>query len=867
MHTPARAAIVVSTLIAGLLTAIPANAQEWSVNSWGGPTATIKVDNGTVSLAVSEAGRTVLEPSPVGIVTERADLSKGLRLVRRTTRPVIEHYDTKAGKDLDRTVLMTESRFTFDGAARFDLVVRASKDGVAYRYALPGDTGAILNETSAFNIPAGSAAWLAKYRQDYENLVVQTTSDGADAAEFMHPALFDVGGTYVNITESDVDGRDSGARLVHDAGTSTYRIKYWDDKVLVNGPVETAWRTLTIGDLPTIASSTLVNDLATPSKIADTSWIKPGKVFWSWLAGGREAGESLSMQKTYVNYAAAHDWPYVLVDAGWYFDPNWDYDPNWETTSWIPQLVQYAKARNVKIQVWMHFDELDTEAERQTRLALLEHWGVAGVKIDFMNSDSQDRFRWYDQILPELAQHHLMVNFHGSTIPHGIQRTWPNVMSMEGVYGAEHSSGLTTADLTALPFTRNVPGSMDYTPMAWNRANRPTSDAHELALSVIFESGFQNFAGRVEDYQARPEAERFLDQVPTVWDETRLLAGRPGDSAVFARRSGDRWFIGGGFSGVARNVSVPLRLQPGLWLVDLVKDGLVREQRVMWSGSKLDLDVVKDGGFAAIACRWYPGINSCDKPVNAIPSTTVTATPQVTTTPGTPVQVTGKFTVDTPVRGVSLYPRVPDGWTVTGQPVMAGQLRPGQELTGTWTLTAPATFGYVDVPIVAKYDNGLEAEQVASVHVWKPLPTGWFYLSDLPFTGQSGNGPVQRDLANAGKPIAIRRVNYGKGLGMFANAEIQFALDAKCTEFVADVGVDDEAGLDVARQKVGGTAGFGVAGDGVSLADTGVMGVRTPAQSLDLDITGVRTLTLKVNDGGDGNKNDHASWGDARVHC
>src|SRR5262249_34039689 len=152
-------------------------------------------------------------------------------------------------------------------------------------------------------------------------------------------------------------------------------------------------------------------------------WIQPGKVFWSWLAGGREAGESLSMQKGYVDYAAAHGWPYVLVDAGWYFDPNWDYDPTWETTSWIPQLVRYAKARDVRIQVWMHYDELDTEAERQDRLALLERWGVTAVKIDFMNSDAQQMYQWYDQILPELAQHHLMVNFHGSTIPHGIQRT------------------------------------------------------------------------------------------------------------------------------------------------------------------------------------------------------------------------------------------------------------------------------------------------------------------------------------------------------------------------------------------------------------------------------------------------------------
>ncbi len=866
-------AAAVSTLVAGLITAVPAGQDAWTASTWGRPAAKVAVAEGKVTLSVTRNGRTVLEPSPVGIVTERADLSSGLKLVRRSEKPVFEHYATKVGKQLDRTAVMTESRFTFQNAqGRFDLLVRTAKDGVAYRYDLPGTTGAILAETSAFNVPAGSPAWLARYRQDYENPFIQMTSDSAPAAEFMHPALFDVNGTYLHITESDVDGRDSGARLVHDAGTSSYRIKYWDEKVQVSGPVRTAWRTMIVGDLTTVAESTLVDDLARPSQIADTSWIRPGKVFWSWLAGGREAGESLSMQKGYVDYAAAHGWPYVLVDAGWYFDPNWDYDPTWETTSWIPQLVQYAKARNVKIQVWVHFNELDTEEERATRLALFERWGVAGLKIDFMDSDSQDRFRWYDQILPELAQHHLMVNFHGSTIPHGIQRTWPNVMTMEAVHGGEKTSNLTTSHLTTLPFTRNLPGSMDYTPMAWNRASRPTSDAHELALAVVFESGFQNFAGRVEDYQTRPEAERFLDQVPTVWDETRLLAGKPADSAVFARRSGDRWFLGGGFSGAARTVSLPLDIGPGWWFVDLVKDGLVRDQRVVRSGEELTLDVVKDGGFAGIACRWYPGIKTCDRPVHTIPSTKVTATPQVTTTPGTPVEVTGKFTADIQVRDVTLYPRVPTGWAISGAPVTVRTLRPGQEITGTWKLTAPDTFGYIDIPIVAKFDHGIEDEQVTQVHVWKPLPQGWFYLSDLPFTGQSGNGPVERDLANGGpaagdgKPIAIRRTPYGKGLGMYANAQVEFAL-TNCTQFIADVGVDDEAGLDVARQKVGGTAGLGVEGDGVSLVDTGTLGVRTPARHIDLDLSGVRTLTLKVNDGGDGTQNDHASWGDARVHC
>jgi hypothetical protein len=866
------------------------------------PTAVVHHDAaaGTVSLAVSRGGREVLRPGPLGIRTEQVDLSRGLRLRGRSDRLVTEHYTTTVGKRRVRHALMREARFAFagDGGARLDLVVRVSRDGVAYRYVLPENRGAVLGEASAFTVPPASPAWLARFRYDYENPFLQTTAGGAEAAEYLHPALFEVNGTYVLLAESDVDGRYSGGRLVHDAGTGTYRVKLWDEKVLVNGVLATPWRTMIVGDLATVAGSTLVDDLAPRSQVRDPSWIKPGKVFWSWLAGGREAGQSLALQKGYVDYAAAHGWPYVLVDAGWYFDPNWEYDPAWETTSWIPELVRYAKARRVEVLTWIHYNELDTAEERAARLPLFHRWGVAGLKIDFMDSESQERLAWYDRILPETAANRLLVNFHGSNIPHGIHRTWPHVMTMEGVHGGEKSSNLTTTHLTSLPFTRNVPGSMDYTPMAWHRPSRPTSDAHELALSVVFESGHQNFAGRVDGYQARPQAERYLDQVPTVWDETRLLAGRPADSAVFARRSGDRWFVGAGFAGPARTVTVPFAVSSagpaGRWLVEIVRDstdpaapGLVREARTLRTGDPLTVEVIKDGGFAAVACRWRPGIRTCDAPVRTVPPTTVTAAPgAATATPGASFEVTGAFTVDgdDPVTGVTLAPRVPAGWTVRGRPARAERLRPGQTLRGAWTVTAPArpAFGYTDLPVVATFrppdarrgEPLVEDERTVRVHLWRPLPAGWTYLSDLPFlSSANGDGPVERDLSNGGAVagdgpgIAIRRVTYGKGLGMHAVGEVSFDLGGRCTEFAADVGVDDGAGLDVARQRAGGTAAFAVDGDGNPLAATATLGVRDPARALTAYLTGVRTLTLRVTDGGDGTQNDHASWADARVRC
>lgn len=612
---------LIGALLAGLLTAPPAAAaREWTVTGPPhGPVAHLHQDaTGAVSISVTRGRDTVLAPSPVGIRTERADLTTGLSYLGRDQRRIHDFYTTTVGKERARTVAMTETTFRFAGAggARVDLVVRAAPDGVAYRYVLPHDVGHVLGEASAFTVPADAPAWLGRHRRDYENPFLAYTAGSAPAAEFMTPALFRVGDTYLAIAESDLDGRYSGSRLVHEAGSGTYRIGLWDAAVRVDGPLATPWRAMIVGDLATVTESTFVDDLAPRSRVADRSWIEPGQVLWTWLAGGRPAGQSLELQQGYVDYAAARGWPYVAVDAGWYFDPEqWDVtDPNWQTTSWMPRLVEYGAARGVDIIVWIHFRDLDTAAERDQWLPTLHRWGVTGVKIDFMDSEAQERLTWYDEILPATAANELLVNFHGSTIPKGIHRTWPHVMTMEGVHGAEKRD-VTTSHLTTLPFTRNLVGSMDYTPMAFHRAGRPTTDAHELGLAVVFESGLQNLAGTPASYDERPEAVRFLEQVPTTWDDTRLLAGAPSDSVVLARRSGDRWFVGASTAGAARTLDVPLEFLPGRWLVEVIGDGpagLVRERHVV-THDTLRVPVAADGGFAAVACRWRPGLQTCDR--------------------------------------------------------------------------------------------------------------------------------------------------------------------------------------------------------------------------------------------------------------
>ncbi|MGX5207742.1 glycoside hydrolase family 97 catalytic domain-containing protein [Streptomyces violaceus] len=629
MAVPIRTAVAAlcTGLAAALLTTAPARAEKqehtWAVSaSAHAPRARISLDDGTgtLSLSVTRAGRTVIEPSPVGIVTEQADLSQDLRFLRQKNRTVDERYRTKSGKRLDRRVRMNETRLSFatPTGARLDLVVRASADGVAYRYVLPAASGDVLGETSAFNLPQDASAWLGTYRADNEGQFVQYTAATAPTGEYSDQALFATDGGYTLLAESDLTGTYSGARLAHDQGTGTYRVKLADDRVRTDGPLATPWRAMVTGDLATVTRSTFTDDLAPASKAGDTSWIKPGTALWTWLAGGRPAGQSLAAQKAYVDYAAERGWPYEAVDAGWYFKADaWDTtDPDWQTNSWMPELVEYARAKGVGIIVWIHQRDLDTAEERARWLPTLERWGVQGVKIDFMDSEAQATLKWYDAILPETAAHHLLVNFHGSTIPKGIQRTWPHVMTLEGVAGEEKRTN-TAAHLTTLPFTRNVIGSMDFTPGAFQRVGlRPNSDAAEAGLAVAYESGLQMFAGTPESYDARPPARDYFDQVPAAWDDTRLLAGRPGQEAVLARRSGDRWFLGGVYAGAARRAEVPLTIGPGKWLVETIEDGtggLVQRRQVLRGDDTLAVDVVANGGFAGIACAWRPGLTSCHR--------------------------------------------------------------------------------------------------------------------------------------------------------------------------------------------------------------------------------------------------------------
>lgn len=590
--------------------AVPAHgaaaATGWTVSgpSAGSPTAAqVTLDGGSLTFAATSRGQGVLSPSPIGIRTGAADLTRNLTFLRRSDRTVTESYTMATGKQRTRSTRYDESTLSFSGTggARLDVVVRASDTGVAYRYVLPGSGSVtVTGEASSWTVPGSSPVWLAPPDREDQGQWFGSTASGAPSGTYRQPALFQVGSAYALVAETDLDGRYAASSLSHTSGSATYTVALTGG-VTSSLPLSTPWRTAALGSLADVTSSTLVDDLAPASKVADTSWIEPGAVAWSWLSE-HGSPSSEARQKGYVDFAQRHGWPYVLVDEGW-------------SSSWVPELAAYAKARGVRLVLWFNSSDLRTAQQRDQWLPQVKDWGVAGVKIDFIDEYTQPTLQWYDAVLARTANLKLMVNFHGTAMPRGMQRTWPQVVAAEAVYGSEQFHNRAAFD-TILPFTRNVVSSMDFTPVVFSMTGRDTTDAAELATAVVFESGWQHFADSPESYEAHPEALRILDQLPTAWDETRLLGGSPGKEAYVARRAGGRWFVGGISALGAKTYSAPLSfLGSGSWLAETVRDGsggLTHDTRVVTSADTLSVAEAANGGFATALCPYTAGMTTCD---------------------------------------------------------------------------------------------------------------------------------------------------------------------------------------------------------------------------------------------------------------
>jgi hypothetical protein len=442
------------------------------------------------------------------------------------------------------------------------------------------------------------------------------------------PALFQTPeGRWGLMTESNVGENFCVSRLSNDAPGGVYRVwlphpnegnRQGAAQPSASLPWEMPWRVIIVGEsLGDIVESTLVTDVADPSRIQDPSWIRPGRVAWSWWSDNASPRDGGKLCKS-VDLAAEMGWEYILVDA------NWDLMDNGN----IHDVLRYAKKKGVGVLLWYNSggphnlvtekprDTLTYEKVRQFEMELLKKGDVKGIKVDFFMSDKQNVIQIYHGIMRDAAAAKILVDFHGCTIPHGWERTWPNLMTMEAVRGAEcyifdkNFPERAAKQSTILPFTRNAIGPMDYTPVAFSDNVFPhlTTYAHELAQAVLFESGLLHLADKPEAYLNLPkEPKEFLKQVPVVWDDTRYVAGTPGDFVILARRHGDTWYLAG-VNG--KTEAREEKVKPGDWLkrgryqLTLIADGadaksFASETRAFESGGEFTVKMLPYGGFTA----------------------------------------------------------------------------------------------------------------------------------------------------------------------------------------------------------------------------------------------------------------------------
>ena len=528
------------------------------------PNGLLRVEPRGRSMVVSYRQQAVIE---VETAVEMSALSR-CEPVR-----VVADYEMVAGKRRHCTNEANEYRCG-------PLVVRVYNDGIAFRFEGQG----VGDEAqTSYRIAEGTRRWMQQWCEAYEGFYpfsttakvkpvpsfsgTFTSADGY-CNRWAYPALLEpADGVFALITEAGIERGQSASSLYNDGE----RFRVVEDKREPQGAegeavAHTPWRVVIVGTLADVVQSTLVTDVAAPCQLADVSWIEPGVVSWVYWAYNHGSND-YNIIKRYVDMAVRLHLPYVLIDA------EWDEMRDGKT---IEDAIAYALGHGIRPMIWYNSSvgwvdgapgpkyRLNSPEDREREFAWCERMGVAGVKIDFFSGDTQRNMDYCLDLLECAARHRLVVNFHGATIPRGWQRTWPHLLSTEAVYGAEWYNNVGTFTAKAachnatLPFTRNVIGPMDYTPCAFSDSQHPhiTTHAHELALTVLFESGLQHLADRPESFLAQPQAvQDLLGRLPAAWDETRYVSGYPGKSAVVARRKGSTWFVAG-INGTDENASL-----------------------------------------------------------------------------------------------------------------------------------------------------------------------------------------------------------------------------------------------------------------------------------------------------------------------
>jgi alpha-glucosidase len=538
--------------------------------------------------------------------------------------------------------------------AEYAIVFRAFNEGVSYRFnpSFPVKPVKVYAEEARLNFAGDYNVYYPKEdsffshnEREFLNLPLKNIAPTSLAS--LPAVVVTSNGTKIAIAESDVDEypglwlrgtNDNSLEATFPPYPLKEELRKNSDRdfqvtqsadyiALTTGTRTFPWRILAIAENDAdLITNQLVYLLAQPSQIKDTSWIKPGKVAWDWYNANNiygvdfKSGINTQTYKYYIDFASRYGIEYVILDEGWYKLSNLlAVVPEID----IEELVAYGKKKNVGIVLWVVWKTLDDQFEPFFNQA--EKWGVKGLKVDFMQRDDQLVMNFYHKVCREAARRRMVVDFHGAIRPATMMRTWPNLLNVEGVRGLEQNKWSKYANPehnVTLPFTRMLLGPMDYTPGAMVNSGRERNFAavferpmslgtrvHQLAMYVVYEAPLQMLADSPSHYLREPEVMKFLQPVPTVWDETRVLAAKMGDYACIARRHGSDWYIGAMTDWTGRNLDIDLSFLPaGRFEMSAYEDGpnaerMGQDYRVTTSEitrtAKLKITLASGGGWAA----------------------------------------------------------------------------------------------------------------------------------------------------------------------------------------------------------------------------------------------------------------------------
>jgi alpha-glucosidase len=600
-----------------------------------------------LSYTVSYKHHPLITNSSIGFTFANApDLGKNLELVsseiikvNEDWEPVLKRYESIKNAYHQLSIELKEKQFP---GRKIVVELRAYNEGVAFRSTLftkdPDFENNILEEKTEFTFPSDPLCWAVDYKafdshQESEFVEMHMSEISPEMftglpltfklnekvyGAITEAALVDYAGMYLSPQQSH-----EGVRLVtqlaprHGQDRKGTKVSYKAKKT-------TPWRVIMLAESPgELVESELIQNLNEPCAIEDPSWIKPGVSAWDhWWSGEVKMEQEVIYE--YISLASEMGWEYMLIDWQWYGQFN---TPQSDITTVAPQLdmpaiLKYAEERGVRCWLWLYWTDVN-KADFDAACKLYHDWGIAGVKIDFMARDDQEMVNWYHDVVRTAAKHQLMVDFHGAYKPTGWRRTYPNLVTREGVMGNEYnkwSYRVTPDHDCVIPFTRMLAGPMDYTPGGFLNANPETfktgvpamvqgTRTHELAKFVIYDSPFMVACDHPMHYKEQV-GRGFLQEVPAVWDDTKVLHGVIGEYIAMARRSGEKWFLAAMTNSEARTLQVKLDFLPAGTNYELVSfedagksisdPGYALKNAVsVSSGELLTLKMVPGGGYAA----------------------------------------------------------------------------------------------------------------------------------------------------------------------------------------------------------------------------------------------------------------------------